>query len=66
MPGNDTIDRTFVRKGKIKKQGNDFLYWQLQPYEVRLAMVDKLRLEYNTWKYGAEQGFFRLVETLWY
>lgn len=26
------IDKTFVRKGKIKEQGNDFLFWQTQSY----------------------------------
>ena len=30
------IDKTVIRKGKISKQGNDFLFWQSQPYKNRL------------------------------
>jgi len=54
------IDRTFVRKGKIKEQGNDFLFWQSQPYIVRLQTIEQIRLEFNTWQYGTEQGFQRV------
>ena len=60
MAAIDKLDRTFFRQGKIKKQGNDFLFWQSQPFEVRLATIEQLRQEYNTWKYGAEQGFQRV------
>ena len=54
------IDKTFIRKGKIKEQGNDFLYWTSQPYKVRLETIEQIRKEYNTWKYGSEQGFQRI------
>ena len=57
---NSHIDKTFVRKGKIKEQGNDFLFWQSQPYIVRLETIEQIRLEFNTWKYGTEQGFQRV------
>jgi len=60
MVNMDKIDKTFVRKGKIRQQGNDFLFWQSQPYEIRLSTIEQLRQEYNTWKYGAEQGFQRV------
>ncbi len=60
MSDFSTIDKTFVRKGKIKEQGNDFLFWQSQPYEIRLATIEQIRNEYNTWKYGSEQGFQRV------
>jgi len=55
-----SLDRTFVKKGKLKQQGNDFLYWQTQPYLVRLAVMEEIRNEYNRWKYGTEQGFQRV------
>ena len=55
-----SLDRTFVKKGKLKQQGNDFLYWQAQPYLVRLAVMEEIRNEYNRWKYGTEQGFQRV------
>lgn len=54
------MDKTFVRKGKLKEQGNDFGFWQTQPYEVRLATVEQIRQEYNIWKYGSEQRFQRV------
>jgi hypothetical protein len=57
-----TLDKTFVRKGKIKDQGNDFLFWQSQSYEKRLETIELIRQEYNTWKYGAEQGFQRVYK----
>jgi hypothetical protein len=55
-----SIDKTFIRKGKIKQQGNDFLYWQTQPYIIRLITIELIREEYNTWKYGTEQGLQRV------
>ncbi|MDQ3800574.1 MAG: hypothetical protein M3384_14080 [Acidobacteriota bacterium] len=58
------MDKTFVRKGKLKEQGNDFEFWQTQPYEVRLATVEQIRQEYNAWKYGSEQGFQRVYRVI--
>ena len=57
---NTKIDRTFVRKGKLKEQGNDFLFWQKQSYVKRLETIEDIRKEYNSWKYGNEQGFQRV------
>ncbi len=54
------MDKSFVRKGKLTEQGNDFDFWQAQPYEKRLAAMEAIRKEYNTWKYGTEQGFQRV------
>ncbi len=59
-----TIDKTFVRKGKLKQQGNDFLFWQSQPYVVRLATIEQIRQEYNTWKYGSEQRLQRVYRII--
>ena len=56
----DGMDKTFVRKGKLKQQGNDFLFWQSQPYEIRLTVLEQIRTEYNKWKYDTEQGFQRI------
>lgn len=44
------LDRTFIRKGKIKEQGNDFLFWQSQSYLKRLETVEQIRQEFNIWK----------------
>lgn len=56
------IEKNVIRKGKIKDQGNDFLYWQSQPYIRRLAVIEEIRREYNSWKYGSEQGFQRFYK----
>jgi hypothetical protein len=61
-----SIDKTYIRKGKIKEQGNDFLFWQSQPFEVRLATIEQIRQEYNSWKYGFEQGFQRVYRIVNY
>ncbi len=60
----EKMDKTFVRKGNIKQQGNDFAFWQSQPYEVRLATIESIRNEYNTWKYGTEQGLQRVYRII--
>jgi hypothetical protein len=44
----------------IKDHKSDFAYWQMQPYDFRLAALEQIRIEYNTWKYGTEQGFQRV------
>jgi hypothetical protein len=59
-----SLDKTFVKKGKLKLQGNDFLYWQAQPYLIRLAVIEQLRNEYNQWRYGTEQGFQRVYRII--
>jgi len=60
----DRVNKSFVRKGKLKEQGNDFLFWQSQPYEMRLATIEQIRNEYNTWKYASEQGFQRVYRII--
>jgi hypothetical protein len=50
-----------VRKTTLKDQGNDFAYWQTQPYEFRLAALEQIRREFHHWKYGAEPGFQRVL-----
>ena len=60
----DRMDKTFIRKGKLKDQGNDFEFWQSQPYETRLAVIEQIRKEYNSWKYGNEQGFQRVYKVI--
>jgi hypothetical protein len=59
-----SMDKTVVRKGLIKDQGNDLEYWLSQPPEARLAALEQIRQEYNTWKYGSEQGFQRVYRVI--
>jgi len=58
------MDKSVIRKGKIKEQGNDFLFWQSQSYESRLSTIEEIRNEFNTWKYGSEQGFQRVYRII--
>ena len=62
MNNIDTMYKTFLRKGNIKQQGNDFAFWQSQPYEIRLATIEQIRNEYNTWKYPNEKEFQRVYK----
>lgn len=54
------IDKV-VRKTTLQQQGNDFAYWQLQPYGDRLATLEQIRREYHRWEYGTEPGFQRVL-----
>lgn len=58
------MERLITCKGKIKEQGNDFLFWQTQSYESRLSAIEEIRNEYNSWKYGSEQGFQRVYRII--
>jgi len=58
------MDKSYVRKGRIKEQGNDFLFWSSQPYSVRIAAPEKIKKEYNTWKHVTEKGFQRVCKII--
>lgn len=64
MAERDLMNKTIVRRGKIKDQGNDFLFWQSQPYEKRLATIEQIRNEYNSWKYADRQGLQRVYRVV--
>jgi len=53
------IDKV-VRKTTLEEQGNDFAYWQTQPYEKRLATLEQIRQEFHLWKYGTQPRFQRV------
>jgi hypothetical protein len=55
-----TIEKV-IRKTTLDRQGNDFAYWQAQPYELRLATVEQIRQEYHLWKYGSQPRFHRVL-----
>lgn len=56
------MDKTFIRKGKISEQGNDFEFWQTKSYYERILTLEQIREEYNNWKYDTEQGFQRVYQ----
>jgi hypothetical protein len=61
---NGRMDKTVVRKGNLKDQGNDFNFWQTQTIEKRLETLEDLRTQFITWKYGTEQGFQRIYRII--
>jgi hypothetical protein len=63
MMDSDPTERTVqkvVRKVRLDEQGNDFAYWQSQPYRARIDALEQIREEYHLWKYGKEPGFQRI------
>lgn len=54
------VDRTAVAIFKKGEEPSDVLYWLSRPAIERIATLEQIRLEYNTWKYGIEQGFQRV------
>jgi hypothetical protein len=58
------MNKTVIRKTKVKDQGNDFAFWQAcTPYE-RLLTLEQIRSEYNHWKYGTEQRLQRVFRVI--
>jgi len=55
-----------VAKMAIQDQPSDFLYWQSQPPQLRLAALEHIRCEYHQWRYGAEprlQKVYRILKS---
>ncbi len=53
-----------VKKYDINNQPNDFSYWQSKSYQERLAALEQIRSEYNSWRYHAEQRFQRVYRII--
>ena len=49
-----------VKKIKIDEQPSDFSFWKTKSYAERLAALEQIREEYNSWRYNAEQRFQRV------
>lgn len=60
----EKVDRTAFKKLKIKDVQSDFAFCQIQSLEQRLATLEKIRQEYNGWKYGTKQGFQRVYTVI--
>lgn len=45
-----------VRKVNLRQLGNDFSYWQSQPYETRIAALEEIRQEYHAWLASQQKG----------
>ena len=64
MSQSNKINRNVIRKVNIQDQGNDFEYWQAQPFEYRLETLEKIRQEYIRWKYDSQPGFQRVYKVI--
>ena len=63
MSSDSPIKNQIVKKDLHDKQ-NDFAYWQSQPYHLRLAQLEQIRLEYHNWKYNAEPRLQRVYKVV--
>ncbi len=53
-----------VKKYDINNQPNDFSYWKSKSYQERLAALEQIRSEYNSWRYHAEQRLQRVYRII--
>jgi hypothetical protein len=44
------------KKSNLHQQGNDFAFWQAQPYEARIAALEEIRREYRAWEQSSHKG----------
>jgi len=49
-----------VRRIKLKEDRSDFGYWKSISYEERISVLEEIRQEFSSWKYGNEQRFQRV------
>ena len=55
------MDRTKVVVRDLHERGNDLCFWQKQPYEFRLATLERIRQEYHD---GVQQGLQRVLRMI--
>lgn len=53
------IQKVFA-KVRLTAPKSDFAFWQAQPYQARLAALEKIRQEYHAWKYDVEPRLQRV------
>ena len=58
------LDKTRVAKYKKGEEPNDVLYWLSRPAIDRILTLERIRQEYNLWKYGTESGFQRVYRVV--
>jgi hypothetical protein len=44
----------------MRSPKSDAVYWRAQPYDERLAALEKIRQDFIGWKYGAQPRFQRI------
>lgn len=53
------MDKT-VRIKNLNDNETDFAFWKKTSHAERLSQLEKIRQEFNGWKYGAEQRLQRI------
>lgn len=54
-----------VTKAMLRDQPSDSAYWRSKSFAERLAALESIRREYNSWKYtDAEQRFQRVYRVV--
>lgn len=48
-------------KVHLKEPKNDFKYWQTQPYEARVIVLEQISQEYHQWNYDAQPRFQKVL-----
>jgi hypothetical protein len=43
------------KKSSLYQQGNDFIFWQAQPYEARIAALEEIRREVQAWEQSSQK-----------
>ncbi len=50
-----------VRKYRLGEEPKDSEFWQTRSYEERIEALERIRDEYNSWRYNADQQRFQRV-----
>ncbi len=58
------LDRTHVVKYKKGEEPSDSVYWLSRPVIERIINLERIREEYNLWKYGIELEFQRVYRVV--
>ena len=49
-----------IRRKKLTEPDTDLRYWMSKTCEERIAALETIREEYNSWRYNAKQRFQRV------
>lgn len=60
-PGADTDMKRVLRRYRLGEEPDDCEFWQTRSYEERIRALEKIREEYNSWRYNADQQRFQRV-----
>ena len=56
------MEKIISKKLKLHQKNSNFKYWQKQPYQFRIDVLEEIREEYNKWRFNAQQGFQRFYK----